>query len=198
MYWPIFAAAAALFAAIAAAPNMAEASVKRVRPSYWPKSWPAPPAEFLVAVAKASEDFKVASADLIALAFVEGKFNPFPRHRVLADKWRKVWQHQVIGKSGKKWGAFYRESDWHAYGIMGLMPFNFVGVPGGLPAGAPLRRGLDISLNVRMAARLLRGHYDRTGDWVTALRAYNPGGGEKYYEAFREAKGEFERARATT
>ena len=177
------------------APVAAEAATRVHRPDYWPTNWPSPPAEFLTAVAGAATDFSVPAADLVALAFVESRFKPRPTHRVLTSKWRKVWSKEKLGKSGKTWGDYYRENEWHAYGIMGLMPFNFVGVSGGISIGAPLRRGNGITLNVRMAARLLKRRYGQTGDWVSAIRAYNPGGGEAYYESYREAKATFEHAR---
>jgi len=168
--------------------------VKLYRPDYWPKGWPSPPAEFLTAVASASVKYGVKAEDLIAIGKIESDFNPRKPHKARPATWTKI-RDKVIGKSGKTWGQVYSMETCHAYGIMGVMPFNFVGVPGGLPAGAPLWRGLDITLNVHMAARLLKLHYEKTGDWVSAYHAYNPGGGEEYYDRFRKAKAEFEVAR---
>lgn len=167
------------------------------RPDYWPKGWPTPPAEFLTAVASASAKYGVGTSDLVAFGFIESGFKPDVVGKVRPLTWNKI-RDRVIGKTGKKWGDLYKEEDCRAYGIMGLMPFGFIGVPGGLPAGTPLRQGLNITLNVHMAARILRYHYDRTGDWISAWHAYNPGGGDYYYQKFRAAKAEFERARGAT
>lgn len=164
------------------------------RPDYWPKGWPTPPAEFLTAVASASEKYGVKTEDLIAIGKIESEFRPYQPHKARPATWAKI-RNKVIGTSGKTWAQVYSMETCHAYGIMGVMPFNFVGVPGGLPVGAPLHRGLNITLNVHMAARLLKAHYEKTGDWISAYHAYNPGGGEEYYQRFRKAKAEFSRAR---
>lgn len=190
MYWLLLIVGAVLVAGA----TEAVAATRKYRPAYWPEKWPTPPAEFLTAVAGAAKDYKVRPDDLVSIAFVESRFNPSPTHSPRLTTWNKI-KHKVIGKSYKRWGDVYRAEDCRAYGIMGLMLFNFIGVPGGLPIGAPANGGNNITLNVRMAARLLRYHYERTGDWVSAIRAYNPGGGEEYYGRFRQARDTFTRAR---
>jgi hypothetical protein len=185
--------AVALFGLLGTATAQAKPAVKLYRPAYWPKSWPSPPGEFLTAVESASKKYNVAPADLVAIGNIESGFNPHSSHKSRPATWKKIKDKQ-IGKSGKTWSQVYTEADCHAYGIMGLMPFVFVGVPGGLAVGTPLSRGEDITLNVHMAARLLRGFYDRTGDWISAYHAYNPRGGDEYYQRFRKAKAEFESA----
>jgi len=185
--------AVALFSLFGAASAQARPTVKLYRPAYWPKSWPTPPGEFLTAVDAAAKQYKVAPADLIAIGKIESGFKPNSSHQARPATWAKIKNRQ-IGKSGKTWGQVYTEADCHAYGIMGLMPFNFVGVPGGLAVGTPLSRGENITLNVAMAARLLRGFYEQKGDWISAYHAYNPRGGDKYYQMFRAAKAEFESA----
>jgi soluble lytic murein transglycosylase-like protein len=187
-------AALAVFGLVGASEAQAASKPRLFRPDYWPQSWPTPPAEFLTAVASAAEKYGVKTEDLIAIGKIESGFKPNLPHKSRPKTWAKI-RNQQIGKSGKTWGEVYTEADCHAYGIMGVMPFNFVGVPGGLSVGTPLVRGTNITLNVHMAARLLKLHYTRTGDWISAYHAYNPGGGEEYYDRFRKAKAEFDKAR---
>lgn len=194
--WFILAALTVL-GLVGASEAQAAAKPRLHRPDYWPKDWPTPPAEFLTAVASANVKYGVSTSDLIAIGKIESEFNPNPPHKPRPKTWAKI-RSKEIGKSGKVWQQVYTEAGCHAYGIMGLMPFNFVGVSGGLPVGASLSRGNDITLNVHMAARLLKLHYDRTGDWISAYHAYNPGGGEEYYGRFRKAKAEFDSARGQT
>jgi hypothetical protein len=188
---------AALTAVGLASASSASAKPKLYRPAYWPKGWPTPPAEFLTAVDSATQKYKVKAADLVVLGYIESGFNPRPKHKPRPKTWAKI-KDKEIGKSGKKWSQVYTESDCFAYGIMGVMPFNFVGVPGGLPVGASLIRGENITLNVHMAARLLRVLYDKTGDWVSTIHYYNPGGGDEYYQRYRRARAQFDAARSTT
>lgn len=166
----------------------------RYRPDYWPTSWPAPPAEFLTAVVAAAKQYKVKMADLVALAFVESRFDPRAVGRVCPKTWEKIRERKIDPSRPDRWRDHYTLNDCRAIGIMGLMPFNFIGVPGGLPLGAPVTDGFNVTLNVAMAARLLQQQYNRTGDWVSAYHAYNPGGGEEYYERFRRARTVFNTA----
>jgi soluble lytic murein transglycosylase-like protein len=185
--------AVAIFSLFGSTMAQARPAAKLYRPAYWPKAWPTPPGEFLTAVESASKKYNIAPADLVAIGLIESGFKPHLPHKARPKTWAKLKDKPFV-KTGKTWGQVYTEADCHAYGIMGVMPFNFIGVPGGLPVGTPLVRGEDITLNVHMAARLLRLHYDKTGDWVSAYHAYNPGGGDDYYQKFRKAKSEFEAA----
>jgi hypothetical protein len=187
-----------LAAAIGLSQTDAEAaSVKRTRPDRWPANWPAPPAEFMPAVAEASKKYQVPADYLVAFGFIETRFEPWVMGKVRPATWAKI-KDKVIGKSGKTWSQAYTESDMRAVGIMGVMPFNFIGVDGGLPVGTSVRSGLPIRFNVRMAARLLRLLYLATGDWVSALHGYNPGGGEDYYQKLCTAINVYQSARSTT
>jgi hypothetical protein len=149
------------------------------------------------AVIEASQKYHVPPEYLVGIAFCETRFEPWRTGPARPLTWRKV-RDRIIGKSGRTWGQVYQESDMRAHGIMGVMPFNFIGVDGGLPVGTSVRSGLPIRFNVRMAARLLRLLYLATGDWVSALHGYNPGGGEDYYQKLRTAINVYQSARSTT
>ncbi len=190
-------AAVALFGLVKVTSVEAAPKPKLYRPAYWPVKWPTPPGEFLTAVESAAKKYQVAPADLVAIGFIESGFKPSLPHKARPKTWYKI-RDKKIGTSNKTWGQVYTLETCHAYGIMGLMPFTFIGVPGGLPVGTPLHRGLNITLNVHMAARLLKAHYEKTGDWISAIRAYNPGGGDEYYQRYRRARTEFDAARGVT
>jgi len=87
--------------------------------------------------------------------------------------WEK-WKDVKAPGSDKTWGQLYKMEDWGSYGPMQLMPFNFVGTPGGLTPGEPLSKGHDTLFNFSQAARLIRDLYKKfDGKWKDVFSGYN-------------------------
>ena len=86
--------------------------------------------------------------------------------------WEK-WKDKTAPGSNQTWGQLYSIDTWGSYGPMQLMPFNFVGTPGGLTPGEPLAKGHDPLFNFTQAARLIKNLWDKYGNWKDVFSAYN-------------------------
>lgn len=141
-----------------------------------------PTPDQLAAVEAASVDTGVPAEVLLAVMRHESSFRQSNTthdgtpvlFRREAKSWEK-WRGKAAPGGDGTWGDYYTGDRWGSYGPMQLMPFWFVGVPGGIRLGEPLSLGNAPAMNVLLSARGLKRLWDKYGNWQDALAAYNSG-----------------------
>lgn len=141
----------------------------------WPAAWGKmiPSAKVFMALRDASKAHKVPLALLLAICKRESQFNRNVKHVVLPKSYEKNRHKTIPGSNGKTFGEVVAPEDWHAWGMMALLPINLYGVPNGLKASDPLSKALEPRLNARLGAQYLRAAYEKRGSWVKAIWSYN-------------------------
>lgn len=148
-------------------------------PIVWPESWVKPSKAYLAAAAEASARYDVPIENIFAITRKESsRFSPSVKGRQLLSSYNRVKDKVIPGSGGVTWGEKYSPDEWHAIGIMQVLPFNIFGVPGLLKANAPKEAAYDTRINVLAGTRYLRGLYDKLGSWEDAILRYN---GSKIY-----------------
>ncbi len=154
----------------------------------WPEAWPRPSKAYLAAAVEASKRYDVPIENIFAITRKEShRFSPTVKGRQLAASYNRVKDMVIPGSGGVTWGERFAPEEWRAYGIMQVLPYNLIGVPGLLKWNAPKEQMLDTRLNVLAGARVLRQWHDKLGNWEDAIWKYN---GARSYQrevlAFRE------------
>jgi len=131
-----------------------------------------PSPQLVTYIQDAAKKYSIPLYVMMAIVYNEARFRENSPFRAEPKSWEK-WKGKKIPGSTKKWGDCYKQSEWGSYGPMQVLPFNFVGVSGGLKPCEPLSKGHDPRFNVDMAARLVKGYYNKTGSWSAAIARYN-------------------------
>ena len=145
----------------------------------WPAGWRKPSQAVLAAVAAASVKYEVPEDIILAVIRKESSdFNPRARGVVLKGSYARNKDLPIPRGGGITWGQKFRESDWGAWGIMQVVPFNLYGDGRLIKVSEPLTAMFDVKRNVMGGARVLKILFDKYGTWEDAVYRYN--GSKKY------------------
>jgi hypothetical protein len=159
----------------------------------WPDGWKKPSQTYLLAAKEAAAKYDVPIENIFAITRKESAdFSPKARGRQLLKSYNRVKNKPIPGGNGLTWGDKYAPEEWHAYGIMQVLPFNLYGIPGLLKASAPKDAAFDTRINVLAGTRVLRQLFDKLGNWEDAIWKYN--GSKGYMREVLAYRNEFRAA----
>ena len=159
----------------------------------WPPGWRPAPQNVVDAVNEASAKFGVPRDIILSIIWKESRFNPklVGYKNATTDTSSKAYSPtfqasyarnkdlRIPGGGGMTWGQMFTPAQWTVYGVMQTMPFNLVGKPDGVKAGAPLSQMFDVRKNILCGTALLATLHAKYGNWPTAILRFN---GAKSYQ----------------